>query len=433
MILLDADTGAILAAAQWPGILGGGGAFDKRPDPRRTYAWEVIDSHSTPGSTMVPVLTLALAIAGGERLKHIMLGLTPGEMTKKTGLSPDSGSYQIHGTTHTIQNFGMAPIGAYFRPLHRSPACAGAAKAHGTERKFSAANAIAYGVNNWTARLAVLAEEQTIQSYTQELRRRAGSDGTVADPGTAAVPKLLKTLRAIGISDIAPGDLGWTISAFVQWPDRRGPMLAAPAANAVTSTAYPGGRTVDYYRGRYAVTIARNGIGKGWRASALHLGHAAALMASGRKLRPFLISRFGARPVAPSELPRLDLDARILTELKVGMKAVTETTTARAIFRFRPGFIAGVDLAGDDKGAAEVKAKLGGLTRSAGYKPLSCRVSAKSGHRRCRAQRRIQLRLVLRLERSALQERPADCFRLPGDPRPWRLPVRLDVLRPDRA
>ncbi len=406
VVILDADTGELLAVAGWPLPPRGASSWDytsfavDKPlrDPMSIFAWEVIDKHNTPGSTMKPLLGLALIRANRPRLNRIMRGLSAGELASETSLNPSTGTYTI-SEKQSVSNFGNSPLANYFNATSRNQACAQAPQPKTMRevcRDMNAANCPAYqlehmrangtlgikqsvqfSLNMWFSRLAVMLEERDIEMFIRNLR--ADVQAKRAPKRLASLPdtRLMKSLRLIGIDDEKRMDLA------VNVPKQLGLFRFNTGSGAdilysqTPRTHISSGEAVDTYNPAavkiaYTHRIALNGIGQGWSVSPLHMARGAGTIASGNRIQPFLIKKWGDRLLKVPEAPRLPIDRTVLAVLRLGMKAVPEApgSTAVGTFSTPPQIVngkAGKDLASMAKELAEVR------------KDLKCRSYGKTG------------------------------------------------------
>ena len=181
LVVLDADTGAILAAGNHPVVPVGLHPWDYASfsatyplrDPSTIIGWEVIDKHNTPGSTFKPVTALALMMDENEsfrnRIAPVMRGLDSASMARATGLSYGSSSYVAYQGAKPVPNFGGATIGRY-----SSPAAARSALPAGRELiqpkpevLFGLRRAAQFSLNAWFARVALMMEQDRIDAYAE--------------------------------------------------------------------------------------------------------------------------------------------------------------------------------------------------------------------------------------------------------------------------
>ncbi len=406
VVILDADTGALLAVAGWPLPPRDASAWDytsfgvERPlrDPMSIFAWEVIDRHNTPGSTMKPLLSLALMRAHRPRLNRIMRGLSPGELQAETGLNPSTGTYTI-SEKQSISNFGNTPLARYFNSTSRNLACAKAPQPKTmrevctdmnaqncnafqlqhmqTVGHFGLKQAVQFSINMWFARLAVMLEERDIELFTRKLRADVKAKRAPKQLKKLPDTRLMKSLRLVGINDEKRMDLGVNVPKRLGLFRLNTPNGADILYSQKPRTHISSGEPVDTWNPAsvkiaYTHRIALNGIGQGWSVSPLHMARGAASVASSRRIQPFLIKKWGdlLLPVPPA--PKLPIDHSVLSVLRLGMKAVTEAPGSTAVGTFaQPPLIVngktGKELAPMAKKLAAVRAD------------LKCRAYGKTG------------------------------------------------------
>ncbi len=178
VIILDADTGAILAVAGYPTVPAGarpwdyaafGAAFPLR-DPSTVMAWGIIDENNSPGSTFKPVVSLSVMHSATPTelplFRRIMEGLSAAEIYSVYGLRPGQSEYFPAGPgSKGIANFANGGLGP-FGSASRNRACV---KTPPTFTTFGLRQAVQYSVNVWFARLSVLLDEKNIARIVDDL------------------------------------------------------------------------------------------------------------------------------------------------------------------------------------------------------------------------------------------------------------------------
>lgn len=383
LALLDADTGAILAVAGWPLPPKGASSWDytsfaaAKPlrDPMAIFAWEVIDKHYTPGSTMKPLLGLAMARANRSDLNRIMLGLSPAGVSAATGLNVGSGTYSM-SDKHSISNFGKTALSSYFGSPGRRADCVPGGQVV-ADPNFGLAQAVQFSINMWFARVAVMLEEDDVNDFTAKLRAMVKAKKAPRQLKTLPATRLMKSLRLIGISDTKRMDLG------VNVPKELGLYRLNTSGGAdilytqTPRTHVSSGEPLDTYnpaavRILYIHRIGLNGIGQGWSVSPLHMARGAASIASGRRVQPHILAKWGATDLKTPDAPIIPTDPNVLKALRTGMKAVPEAarSTAGYIFRGAPLYVDGKS----GKALAALRKRLTPIQKSIG-----CRTYGKTG------------------------------------------------------
>ena len=345
MILLDADTGAILAVAGHPVAPSGARPWDyasyaaTRPlqDPTAVFAWEVIDKHNTPGSTFKPLVALALMREKRAKLDRIMAGLSPGGLAAATGLSPGSGTFAPAGGRRTISNFDRAAMSRYFGRNYRDDR--GCKVQTTADPNFGLRQAVEFSINIWFARLAVMLDQEHIESWVRSLPTVKGWTRKTSRP---PVTRLLQSMQKVGIDHKKRMDLGVNVPPELglfryNSPGGADILYAQVPKSAITQISYPNARPADI-RALTLFIVAQNGIGQAVSVTPLHMARAVAAIASGKRVQPYLIKNWGERTLPVPDAPKLDVNPQLLTVLRSGMKAVPELTTARAAFAKSKGF-----------------------------------------------------------------------------------------------
>jgi cell division protein FtsI/penicillin-binding protein 2 len=356
VMLMDADTGALIAMGNWPQPPANAAAWDyvsyatANPlrDPMAVQSWEIIDKHNTPGSTFKTIVALAMSKVNDPRTNRAMIGLTAGEMQREMGIGPGTSTYTIPNSTRSISNFGRGGL-SFGGPL-ADPGCQGVALttltrgpdfAKNDDSIFGVAKATKYSINVYFARLAVMLEEAEVERFVRA--QPVGRDGRITKKVDGLPPtRLLRALAEIGIDHADRMDLSGNVPESLglrRTKSRTGAdTLYAQVPRTHITTGEPLGpdqpsvwRTAAYHR------IALNGIGQGWSVSVMHMARGAASIASGKKVIPHVFARWGEEDVRPkpSQIESLNLNPQVIGELRRGMKAVPEAAGSTAIGTFR--------------------------------------------------------------------------------------------------
>ena len=343
VVVIDADSGAILAAAGYPTVPQGATPWDYASfatafplrDPASVFGWEVIDANNTPGSTFKPLVSMALMRSTGEqheRIAAIMRGLSPEGLVRQAGLNPGQTSYAPPGQSRAIDNFSHEATGHFNYPL-RAAACDAASR---PDPNFGLRQAVELSINVWFARMAVMLDEPTITAFVDGFHK--GNHGTVNAPET----HLLDTMRWLGLDDRQRIDLASNLPAAAElrrYNSAEGAdvLYAQLARNALDGLELPQANPQSV-KGLLLWVVALNGIGQSVSVSPLHMAKVAASVATGRRIHPYLIDRWDGSALKPPEAPELGLDPELLGLLRQGMKAVPEVGTAAGAFAQSPEF-----------------------------------------------------------------------------------------------
>lgn len=346
VVVLDADTGAILAVASYPNVPAGarpwdyaafGTAFPLR-DPSTVIAWGIIDQNNTPGSTYKPLVALAVMRGANAdelpRYRRIISGLTAGEMGPAMGIAPGQAAYAPNGDGgRSISNFGNGGLGP-FQSTGRSAFCS-KPDAPPTYSTFGLRQGVQYSINVWFARISVMLDEQHIKGIVDDLLKQKNRGlQFIKTPS-----RLIKTIRELGIDDTKRMDLAINVPPTVKLrrflagasADVLYPQVAKQAFLATPVYAVPG--AVKSLRHISAL----NGIGQSVSVHPLHMAHVAAVIASGTRVSPHIFAAWDGTKLAHPKPRDLGVDLQLMTVLRQGMKAVPEAGTARGRF---PGDLA---------------------------------------------------------------------------------------------
>lgn len=345
LVVLDADTGAILAVAAEPSIPPGlsdwdlpsfAAAFPLR-DPSAILAWEVIDKHNTPGSTFKPVTALSLMMDTAPDFRRvvggILRGLSSAEMSREIGVGYGSSAFVAYPGAKPVPNFGGATLGRYVSRAKRDARCIAddpeaAARARDLGPGFGLRQATQFSLNAWYAAAALRMERARIDAYAEKVEHQEG------ERLPAPEMTLTRTARWLGVDDRERLDLGINVPESiglkrysgeahdVMYPQLARSTLAGMAFNKNDWGARP---LLKY-------TAALNGIGQTVSASPLQMSLVASAISTGHRVHPYLIAEWDGVPLPVPEGEPLPVDPDYLGLLREGMKGVPEAGTAAGAF-----------------------------------------------------------------------------------------------------
>lgn len=334
VVLLNANTGAILAAASHPAPPVGVHPWDLAAfakvypvaNPMVIRGWQGVDAQNAPGSTFKPVVALAGLTAARE--DSVIAGFLKGfpasprrGFERRTGLTLDCVAYDpetdscvppgLPDPKHPakIRNFGeggRVPLGRAFTKNREG------------ERLLGLKQAVRDSINVWFVRLGMLIDGEKAREYDRS-RYRYGDSVPLPEF------RLVETAKTLGFDDdkidLAPNPPGGA----------RLRRLTSGTGDALT--AYTGRVDLmlpDLEVARVRV-LAQNSIGQSVLATPLQMARTAAAIRTGRRVHPFLIEKWGADEADAPGPVNLSLPGR--DELLEGMKAVVEPNgTAGAAF-----------------------------------------------------------------------------------------------------
>jgi cell division protein FtsI/penicillin-binding protein 2 len=352
VVILDADSGAILAAAGHPSPPVGAHPWDlvsfakvyPVKSPLIVRAWQGLDKHCAPGSTYKPLVALSALKASKYRddLAGFIEGYGPHKLSRKTGLHSGCATYQPStgrcfsagsvpgGVIRRISNFNSLPLGTGYRKK------AGKCSQSGG-RSMGLTEAVRDSINVWFARLAVMMDGEKAVVYQKTLAGR---------PGNASLPdlpkfELLDMAETLGFGEL-PLDLAQNLPAAIHlqrrpfnkgiWKNRR--RIGVQEGDALY--AHPGVSDLMFSRqlGLQALWgLAQNSIGQGMTASPLQMARVAAAVATGKRVQPHLFSSWGEATLDPPQGGKLGIEDGKLQILRNAMQAVPDAGTARGAFR----------------------------------------------------------------------------------------------------
>lgn len=358
LVLLGAETGAILAAATHPRPPTDAHPWDLAAfakvypvrNPMLVRGWQGLDENAAPGSTFKMVTALAAmdGLAAEPEIGPFLEGFSQREFAARSGLSLGCAAYdpvrEVCGrpsAAGTIANFKGIPV----RRSFVKNAATGMAPVLGLPQ------AVRDSLNVWFVRLAMLVDGQAARTFDRRME--------TLQPGMAPPPfpelQIVRTARRLGFGD-TPMDLSAGAPENVRLArtegrrGREGDVLSGGAGRL--DAMNPKARGIAWI-------VGQNAIGQAATASPLQMARITAAVRTGELVHPHLISRWGEDVVRPPEPADLGIDRHFLGLLQQGMAAVPQPggTAARA-FRDHPLR----DHVGAKTGTANVAVRSGGRT-----------------------------------------------------------------------
>lgn len=331
LVMLDADTGAILAAASYPQPPAGVHPWDVASfarvyplkNPVQVRGWQGLDRHNAPGSTFKTVVALAgmKAAEDNPKIADYLAGYRAADFEGETGLGLDCAVYHpatgkcFHprripaGLSGRISNFRRETIRRF---LDRS----------GSDT-FGLREAVCYSVNIWFARLAALMDGDKARAYDQAMIARREGEAKPTYPDF----QLANTASMMGFGD--------SVNLAENLPNGMNLLRLSPRGRREGDVLWGGTGKVNLMdpseRGLLTV-LTQNAIGQGVMTSPFQMARVVSAIAAGWRLNPFIFERLGDWKTRLPEKDALDASAHRLAILKKGMKAVTEKGTAFGAF-----------------------------------------------------------------------------------------------------
>jgi len=398
-VLMDADTGALVAVGSWPPPPADAGpaAYERlarepqREDPRSIPAWRLPTKNDPASSGFKAAVAMAAALEASDaaakpddRIAPMLLGMDAATYKRRLGLEMTATRVSIAGSPYGVENLGgMATHTS--GPL-RSPVCHGDA-AVPSAKTLNVSLAIKHSIAVYFARLALLLEEATVKTWSAA---EFGEErGNVTRPLFAYPPtRLAHRLAQLGIDASAPVDLGANLGGPVQLARLRGEtvldrLFVPPAATSLGARSSTVAELPQRaYQGEVRYRIALGGAGDAWNVTPVHLVMAAASIGRGERVHPHLIAALGAAKLAPPAGEKLAVRADLLAAIRLGMKSVAEApgATMSGVAVTEPKFVLGQEYEAVKDG--EIGRRVAALRQASaknGIKPYWCRVFAKTG------------------------------------------------------
>lgn len=352
VVLMNAETGAILAAAGIPvppenthpwDLVSFAKAYPLE-NPMVVRAWKGLDKHNAPGSSFKPVVALAgLDMMEKEKsVKKFIKGYSKKELSQKnnaSGLFDYSAVYQpLTGKSYSprripanltskIDNFNQEPLSKSIDKIVES-GCPDDKDHH--RGVMGLDQAVRDSVNIWFARLAVIMDGDRARQYDDQMKKRKKGDLRPEFPEF----QLSKMADFLGFGD-SPIDLA------VNLPDDlvlNRSLYKRKFWQGDVLYAIPGSMTLmDQNEGGFLWILAQNAIGQGVEVSPLQIAKVAASISSGRMIQPYLFHGINQDVLDPPKKKKeVLLNSRKLNLLKHAMKKVPTEGTARTAFSNHP-------------------------------------------------------------------------------------------------
>ncbi|MFO0989831.1 MAG: penicillin-binding transpeptidase domain-containing protein [Alphaproteobacteria bacterium] len=396
-VLMDADTGALVAVGSWPpppadagpAALARVAGAPAQEDPRAVPAWRLPAKNDPAGSGIKALVALAAALEASEpsakpddRVAAMLLGMDPASYKRRLGMEIAAARVHIAGSPYSVANVGGAETHTS-GPL-RSSACHGDA-AVPAAATLGVSLAIKHSIRAYFARLALLVDEGTARDWGAALPLERGR--VASTPYSYPQTRLAARLAELGIG-AAPIDLGANLDAAVRPARLRGEgqldrLFVPPAEAGLAGRSWlPPELPLATVLGDFRYRIALSGVGDAWNVTPLHLAVGAAAIARGERIQPHLVAALGTTRLAPPAAAKLSLRADLIAAIRLGMKAVAEApgATMSGVAMSEPRFVLGQDF--DKAKDGEIGKRVAALRQAAakdGVKPYWCRVFAKTG------------------------------------------------------
>ncbi|GEM_PF-2574687 len=333
LVMLDADSGAILAAARYPvAVVQAVNTWDLErmrmgnpvADRLSDLAWQGLDPYSMPGSAIKPLVVVAALrnAADNPALRAMIEGCRPDArgLLPCTGLSVTQTAYAMAGQSGAIRNFQRADgshdtFALALRGPLRDPRCG-----PDTTTQVGVERAIQDSLNIYFVRLQELLDRGEALQYDTQARRRRTKDVT----HDLTRSRLIETAHQFRFFE--PLDLlGAARPLLAASPDA---FVGEPAQSDLADLLNP-----DTRAGRRSGAIdaaAQSSIGQRWAVSPLHIALVMSGIASGRISIPHLISEVDGQAIASASPRSVEVPDR--ERLVAALKSPPETGTAHQAF-----------------------------------------------------------------------------------------------------
>jgi len=351
LVVLDADSGNILAAAGWPKLppLSKLSNWDSRAyhkiyekyghiSPLEVQAWQAVTRENTPGSIFKPLVALAAATALQQSNRSYLMQIVQGisaerwHTVHKQGLYPEpklaDGGYKPLERNRPIRNFRSEPLGSY---------------TDAKDPNMGLKLAIRKSINTLFVKLALEmdgANLKAIEQWRMENNWFAASAKSpeqqwrLIDKALQKYPlSLLNTMRRFGIgSEQGPALLDVSHFDSVNWPPAQFQQRVFHAAPSIADITNP--RFI--LRNPLEWPVAQSAIGQaGIQVTPLHVALIMASIAAERKLHARLVKSIAGLQDTQDNNQALNVNPDVLGIIKSGLKAVPVSGTAATAFGSR--------------------------------------------------------------------------------------------------
>lgn len=341
LVVMDPDTGAILATAQYPAVPAGLHTYDHAAlaagdpmrDPLAPIGWSAIGPANNPASAIKPLIGLAATTKAPEdsRVRAAIQGCRPdakgflacmglGLHQQRILLPGQSCRGRQCGILNFRSNRGVETLAEAMNTPARSPRCAPVAR---QDAPIGMVKALLTSNNVYSVRLADLIDGTMARAYDEAARRRAAHAPL---PDLIDSP-LVRAMETVGLFERI--DLLSPIGAEVAPGGPRDGLRVSPALSEYQALTDP--RSKLRRNSGALDALAQTAIGQRIEVAPLHLARMISAIRGGAVPQPHIVAAWnGAAVRSPVATP---LPAGIdLSALRDGMKGVPETGTASSAF-----------------------------------------------------------------------------------------------------
>lgn len=359
LVMMDADSGEILAAASYPPFSGGASDWDYSAFstfyPNKTTKifrpWQGLNKDNAPGSTFKPVIALA-AMAGMETSENaraiakLMKGYGVSKKTfARSGLTLNCQSYDVRANKGRGQCYAGHPEGSVSN--YSSETIGGEVTKDGKkeDKTYGLPQAVRDSMNVWFIRLAWLLDGKAAYQYDSEWRRLQAGEPEPQRPWFHISAMAEKLGFAEPLNLLANVD----DASLSRYRNHAGGSKEGDVSYGGT------GRLGIFFQNGLSGVLAQTAIGQSMSTSTLQMAKVAATISGGEIVQPVLIHAIDDREYPTLAQEALDIDSNWLELLRDGMKKVPESGSGKKAFKNNPQkkFIYA------KTGTASVKAKKG--------------------------------------------------------------------------
>ncbi len=336
VVLLDTDSGEILAAASMPQMQKGGHPWDYTafrtyyPDknPQTFFPWHGLTNDNSPGSTFKPVVALSAFQAmqdnaeNSATIKQFINGYRkPDEMARKTGLTKNCVAFNAQNSTcyrykrrDAITNFKKIPFGHFWRK---------------SDRRYGLRQAVRDSLNVWFTQLAWVTDGDACQEYDGAWESRLAGAPEPA-PLVTHLGEMVKELGLVTPVDLLANidDKRLHVQRICGSSSNREGDAACGAAGHLDILGPPAPRPASWI-------IQQNAIGQGVSMTPLNMARVAAAVAAGKVVSPVLVAAIDGKKTETEDVRELNLAKKTMTLLREGMAQVVRSQYGTAYKAFK--------------------------------------------------------------------------------------------------
>ena len=338
VVLLDADTGEILAAFSYPKLQAGVNSWDLKAFatyyPSKSLQvfrpWKGIDRHNAPGSTFKPVVAMSAILAIQDNISNkndiekFIIGYSKKQFSK-SGITISCAGYnpltrkcytsrRISSNKVVVSNFKNFPVGRGFT-THK-------------DKILGLREAIRDSINIWFVRLGQLVDGEKAKSYDIK-RKKLLENQPLPERPRFYLGQMAKKLGF----QFQSMDLLFNLKDHIHL-ERNIPANKREGDSLFAVTGKMS--LLDEKKQGLEKILAQTSFGQGITASPLQMAKIAATIATGKLHKPYIVKKLNDMEMEHSQGVDINLKDKLMILIRNGMKAVPENGSAKNAFKGYP-------------------------------------------------------------------------------------------------